>query len=220
MFMNRNSLVFNDLIIDIPKIDEQQYLLLRHVFIVIDKNKTKNKSYYLPTEVFSHMDNENLIELLKTNIKLSIYDKKSQEWYISDIINDIKVEDDKIFFRPATILRDIILEANTSPKNTYVKYLLFNGIRYKPSLLFIDYILTLGGNKLVIDVQDLKEILEMPDMYWNFNALNATVISRIIEDINTKTSYKISYSVEKENIGSRKKKITLTFDYYNRELGK
>jgi plasmid replication initiation protein len=215
--MNKNTIEFNDFILDIPKISKEQYFLLRHILITIEKNINVNKSYFITSSIFKDVPFEELISLLKTNIKLSITDKNKNSWYGSDAINDIEIEDDKIFFRPASILREIVLNSKESSKHAYLKYILFNGIRYKQTLLFIDYMLKKGSNNFTIEVLELKKILELkPTQYKNFNAFNASVIDRIVSDINTKTNYHISYETTKKKNG--KKIISLTFDFFNQDL--
>jgi len=217
MFMNKNTIEFNDFILDIPRISDEQYILLRHTLIAIEKNKKEHNSYYMRLDIFKNMPFNKLITLLKTNIKISITDSKKNNWYGSDVIHDIEVIEDKIFFRPATILREIVFDSKKSSKHAYLKYILFNGIRYKQTLLFIDYMLKLDTNSFTIEVKELKEVLELKEnQYKNFNAFNASVVARIIEDINTKTNYHISYKTTKKKNG--KKIISLEFDFFNQEL--
>lgn len=217
MFMNKNTIEFNDFTLDIPKISKEQYFLLRHVLITIEKNINVNKSYFITSNIFKDMPFDKLVELLKTNIKLSITDKNNNSWYGSDAINDIEIVEDKIFFRPASILREIVLNSKESSKHAYLKYILFNQIRYKQTLLFIDNMLKQKDNHFTIEVAELKKVLELkPTQYKNFNAFNASVIDRIVTDINTKTTYHISYETTKKKNG--KKIISLTFDYFNQDF--
>jgi len=217
MFMNKNTIEFNNFTLDIPKISKEQYFLLRHILITIEKNINVDKSYFITSSIFKDMSFDELVSLLKTNIKLSITDKNKNSWYGSDAINDIEIEEDKIFFRPASILREIVLNSKKSSKHAYLKYILFNGIRYKQTLLFIDFMVKQTSNNFTIEVSELKRVLELkPTQYKNFNAFNASVVARIVEDINTKTNYHISYTTSTKKNG--KKIISLTFDFYNQEL--
>lgn len=217
MFMNKNTIQFNDFTLDIPRISKEQYSLLRHILIAVEKNNKSNKSYYITLDIFNNMPFDELISLLKTNIKLSITYKNKDSWYGSDVISDIEIVKDKIFFRPASILREVVLDSKQSSKHAYLKYILFNGIRYRQTLLFLDYMLKLDTNNFTIEVMELKKVLGLKEeQYKNFNAFNASVIARIIDDINTKTNYHISYIATKKRNG--KKIISLFFDYFNQNL--
>ena len=217
MFMNKNTIEFNDFTLDIPKISKEQYTLLRHILITIEKNQQINNSYYITLNIFKNMSLDKLIELLKLNIKFSISCKKTNSWYGSDVINDIKIVEDKIFFHPASILSEIVLDSKKSSKHAYLKYILFNGIRFKQTLLFLDYMLKLDTNNFTIEVAELKKILELKDsQYHYYSSFNVSVIARIIEDINTKTNYHISYEATKKKEG--KTIISLEFDFFNKGL--
>ena len=218
MFMNKNTIEFKEFNLEIPKITEAQYTLLRHVLFAIEKNVNMGKRYYIRSDILEDLPFDKLVELLKTNLKISITDIKNNTWYGTNVINDIELKEDKIFFRPANILREIILNAKESPRHSYLKYILFNGIRYKQTLLFIDYMLKQKSMRFTIDVQDLKEVLELaPTQYRNFNAFKASVVDRIVEDINSKTTYRITCDTKK--IKNGKRIISLTFEYYKQDIG-
>jgi len=215
--MNKNTIEFNDFTLDIPKLNKEQYMLLRHILITIRKNQQINNSYYITLNIFKNMSLSKIIELLKQNIKLSISCKKTNSWYGTDIVNDIKIVENKIFFRPASIMHEIVLESKKSKKHAYLKYILFNGIRFKQTLLFLDYVIKLDTNNFTIEVAELKKILELKDsQYQYYSSFNASVIARIIEDINTKTNYHISYHTAKKKNG--KTIISLEFCFFNKEL--
>ena len=216
--MNKNTIEFKEFKLDIPKISKEQYVLLRHILMSIEKNSNVNNSYCITSGIIPHMTFIELIELLKTNIKLSIMYTNKNEWYGTDVINDISIVDGKIFFRPATILVEIVQNSKNSKKHAYLKYILFNGIRYKQTLLFLDYMLNLDKNIFTVEVDMLKKILELENQYKNYNAFKGSVIDKIIEDINTKTNFHISFVTEKKKNG--RKIISLTFDYYNMELNR
>ena len=215
--MNKNIIEFDEFTLDIKKINKEQYTLLRQVFMAIEKNRTIDKSYYFLSDIFGKKSFIEVVELLKTNVKLSIIDNKNNEWYGSDMINDIKLIENKIYFRPASILREIVLQSKHSSKHSHLKYILFNGIRYKPSLLFLNYIFNVNEDMFTLSLSELKKIVELKEtQYKNFNALNASVLNRIIDDINTKTTYHIEY--KPNTIPNKKKVISVTFSYYNQDI--
>ena len=217
MLMNKNTIEFDAFTLDIPKVGKDQYTLLRQVFISIEKDRTIDKSYYFISDIFGKKSFSEIVELLKINIKLSITDKRNNEWYGSDVINDIKIIENKIFFRPASILREIVLQSKHSSKHASLKYILFNGIRYKQTLLFLDYMLNSEPCMFTLTLTEFKKIVELKEtQYKNFNALNAAVIDRIIDDINTKTTYCIECTSNRQP--DRKKVISVTFNYFDRNL--
>ena len=217
MSMNKNTIEFNDFTLDIKKINKDQYTILRQVFIAIDKKQMIDNTYYFLSDIFEQKTFDTLIKILKTNVNFSIIDNKNDEWYGSNIINDIKLIKNKIYFRPASILREIILQSKYSPKHSHLKHILFNGIRYKSSLLFLDYMFSLEKNFFTLELLEFKKIVELKEtQYKNFNALKASVIDRIIDDINTKTTYHIE--CKSNTLPNKKKVISVTFNYYNQDI--
>jgi len=213
MIMNKSEIQFNNIVLDIPRIDEQQYKLLRQVMIAIEDNSNVNNSYYIASSIFGDISFLELTKILKTNIKLCIDYKDKEEWYSSDVISDISIKGDKIFFRPANILHEIIAKSKSKNEHSHLKYILFNGIRYKQTLLFLDYMIT-QKNAFTIELEEFKLLVENETNYKHFSSFKATVIQRIIADIITKTSYYITLNHKK----NKDKTITLEFNYFNKEV--
>ncbi|MCF6244358.1 MAG: replication initiation protein [Sulfurovum sp.] len=214
--MNKNTITFGTLIIDVPKLTSDQYLLLRQVLVSIENKNLQNNSYYITSNTFSHLPLLKLQNLLKANVKISFSDNSLKEWYSTDIVSDIRILDDKIFFRPSNMLHEIAVKSKISSKHSYLQYLLFNGIRFKYSLVFLDFLAKQKGT-FVITVKNLKKMLGIEEhKYKNYNAFKKYVILRILDDVNTKTAYDLSVETSTSNNG--KKVISLTFTFFNKGL--
>jgi hypothetical protein len=185
----------------------------------IEKDIQFEKTYYIPSDIFVDLSEDEIRNILKTNIKFSITDLNKNDWCTSNIISDVRHTGDKIFFRPANILREIILNSKNSPKHSYLKYVMFNGIRYKQTLLFLDYILHSKKNNFTLTIEEFKTVVELKiDQYKNYNALRSSVLDRILLDINEKTNYHLKITDITKSKG--RKVIGLIFDYYDKGLGK
>jgi len=213
--MNNNTIQFSKYFIEIPKINANQYLLLRYILMTIEKNKMSTNSYFIERNLFDLKDVE-LEKLLKKNIEVSIKSRVDSSWSNFHVINDIMLKKDKIFFRPANVIREIILKSTSSSELSFLKYILFNGIRHKQTLLLLDYLLKLKNYMFKTTVQNLKKILELEeDQYKNFYALQKSIIDKAVNEINNKTSITIEYSIVRKE---RKKVTELSFKYYTKRL--
>lgn len=218
MLMNVNTINFNSFKIDIPKIDKDQYMLLRLLLRAVEERQTKQSSYFISIDLFPNTTKQKLQNLLKKNIEISVTNKASNTWCNFYVMNDIEISGNKIFFTPAKIIKDIVLESSTTSKKAFLKYILFNGIRHKQTLLLLDYLLRHNKPYFEIEVIELRRILELSkEQYKNFNALKRFVIERAVKEINTKTSINIEYEVTKRE---GRKVTTLSFTYYSKELQK
>lgn len=214
MVMNNNTIQFSQYFIEVPKMHDNQYLLLRYILMTIEKNQTSTSNYFIARNLFDNLDEKELETLLKKNIEITVRSDKS--WSNSHVINDILIKEDKIFFRPANIIREIILQSTSSSKLSFLKYILFNGIRHKQTLLLLDYILKLDDYMFKTTIEDLKKILELrEDQYKNFYALQKSIIDKAIKEINEKTSITIEYTITRKE---RKKVAELSFKYYTKRI--
>lgn len=215
MLMNKNTITFNNFLIEIQKITYDQYSILKYVFMTIEKKQVDNMGYFISIDLFRHMSDKELKLLFKKNIEITVTNKKNKEWFHFNVINDIKIKDSKIYFRAANIVREIILDPNSSSGLSFLKYILFYGIRHKQTLLLLDHIMRLKEFYFDISVDDLKEILELaPNQYTNFSTLRRSVIDKAIIEINNKTSLSVEYVISQKE---RKKVTRLTFKYFTRE---
>ena len=216
MFMNKNTITFNNFLIEIQKITDDQYSLLKYVLMTIEKKQVDDKGYFISIDLFRHMSSKELKLLFKKNIEITVTNKKDKEWFHFNVINDIKMKDSKIYFRAANIVREIILDPNSSSSLSFLKCILFYGIRHNQTLLLLDHILRLKEFYFDISVDDLKEILELaPNQYTNFSTLRRSVIDKAIIEINKKTSLSVEYDISRRK---GKKVIGLTFKYFTREV--
>ena len=199
MNMNENTIKLNNLLLDIPKISTEQHTLLGTILKTIKEEKKSENFYLIASSVFPNLSANKIKELLKENVKFTLTDVERNEWFSVNIINEIRVSDDKVFFRPAHILYDIINASTTPPVYFYLKYVLFNGIRYKQTLLFLNYFSKSGKVDFSIELNNLKGVLEFEKhQYSNFSTFRTSVIDRIVKDINEKTRYKITYKTAKK----------------------
>jgi len=216
MVMNNNRLEFNKTIIEVPKIRDEQYLLLRYILMTIEKTQTDDNSYFINTNLFSSFSTEELYILLKRNIEITVIDKEDGTWMNFHVINDIILKKDKIFFRPANIVRANILNKNTKSSITFLNYILFNGIKHKQTLLLLDYIVKLTEYTFELTIIDFKKLLELKvDQYKNFHQLEEHIIKRALKEINEKTAITLNYEVTRKE---RKKVVGLTFSYFKKDL--
>jgi len=216
MLMNINSIEFKKFEIAVPKLSKDQYMLLRTLFMSIQspKNNTKD-GLFMSVDLFQNQNQKQLQDLLKKNIEITVTNKETQSWTCFHVINDIAIEDQKIFYTPAKIIQEIIDESDKkSQKKSFLKYILFNGIRYKQTLLLIDYILKQDKPFFEISIIDLKKVFELTeDQYKNFSTFRNSVINRVIKEITDKTSLSVKYEITKRE---RKKIVELSFNYYMR----
>ncbi len=216
MVMNNNTIQFSQYFIEVPKMHDNQYLLLRYILMTIEKNQTSTSSYFIARNLFDNLDEKELETLLKKNIEITVRSRVDKSWSNFHVINDILIKEDKIFFRPANIIREIILQSTSSSKLSFLKYILFNGIRHKQTLLLLDYILKLDDYMFKTTIEDLKKILELrEDQYKNFYALQKSIIDKAIQEINEKTSITIEYTITRKE---RKKVAELSFKYYTKRI--
>ncbi len=191
-------------------------MLLRLLLRAIEERQTKQSSYFISIDLFPNITKQKLQNLLKKNIEFSVTNKAANTWCNFYVMNDIEICENKIFFTPAKIIKDIVLESNASSKKAFLKYILFNGIRHKQTLLILNYLLRLNKNYFEIEVIELRRVLELTkDQYKNFNALKKFVIERAVKEINEQTSITTAYQVVKRE---GRKVTTLSFTYYSKEL--
>jgi len=212
MFMNKNKIEFDKFAIEFPRINETLSLILENIFSVIKKDIKQNNLYFIPLSDFGDMPFDEVLMLFKKNIQLSIFDKVDNSWYLSNVINDINIKENKIFFRPSSILYEILLKTQNRDKFFYTECMLLKQIRFKPTLLFLYFLEKQENNIFTLDVSELKKVLEIEThKYKNFNAFNVSVIARMIKEINEKTEYNVSYYANNKNNG--KKIFSVSFEF-------
>lgn len=215
MVMNNNTISFRDFTIEVPKIDEDQYILLRLILLAIEKKQTKLDRHYikaclLPANLLKDMD-----DLLGKNIQIKVANKIGDSTYFFYVMNDIELTKEFLLFIPAKIVKEIIEESTTSSKKSFLKYILFHGIRSKQTLLFLDYLLKRNEPRFEISVEELRGIFELKDKYKNFNSLQKFVIQRAIEEINANTNIAIDHKITKKD---RRKVTHLAFTYFSKSI--
>jgi plasmid replication initiation protein len=214
--MNVNTINFNSFQIEIPKISKEQYFLLRLLLKAVEERQIKQNSYFISIDLFQKTSKKKLQNLLQNNIEIIVKNKASGNWCWFSVMNNIEITKDKIYFTPATVIKEIILESHTSSKKAFLKYILFNGIRHKQTLLLLDYILKLNKSFFEISIKDLRIVFELQlDQYKNFNSLKNFVIERAVKEINEKTSLNIEYEITKKE---GRKVIAVSFTYYSKEI--
>lgn len=214
MLMNINTIEFKNFLITVPKLDNNQYTLLRQLLLSIQKNNYENNMHFMSINLFPRINDKELKKLLKKNIEITVVNKETKVWSNFHVINDIEIDKNKIYFTPAKLIREIIQTSEKNTKKSFLKYILFNGIRFKQTLLLIDYILKQEKSFFEISVSDLKKIFEFSeDKYKNYNTFKVRVIDRAVKEINEKTSLYVEYEVTKK-IG--KKIENLMFKFYNK----
>jgi len=208
--MNINTIEFRDFFITVPKLNKQQYLLLRYLPIAI--NNKSDSTYFMDADLFS-LEKKDLQNLLKKNIEITVVSKTRESWSIFNVLNDIEIKDGRIYFTPAKIIKEIITESISSPKNSYLKYILLNGIRRKQTLLLIDYLVKLDNQGYFkITVVNLKHIFELQEtQYKNWYAFKTSILDKVVNEINERTNYFISYEIAQT--GSKRKVVELLFNY-------
>lgn len=214
MLMNMNAIEFNSFLITVPKLDSKQYMLLRHLLSSIQNPHDQNNVFFMSINLFPNMDENELKALLKRNIEITVVNKKTGVWSNFHVINDIEINKDRIYFTPAKLIREIVDASERSQKKSFLRYILFNGIRFKQTLLLIDHILKQPKPFFEVSVSDLKKIFELSEeTYKNYNTFKVRVIDKAVKEINEKTSLRVEYNVT----GKKGKKIEkLTFEFYDK----
>lgn len=214
MLMNMNTIEFNSFLITVPKLDSKQYMLLRHLLSSIQNPHAENDVFFMSINLFPNMDENELKKLLKRNIEITVVNKKTGVWSNFHVINDIEINNDRIYFTPAKLIREIVDASERSQKKSFLRYILFNGIRFKQTLLLIDHILKEPKPFFEVSVSDLKKIFELSEeTYKNYNTFKVRVIDKAVKEINEKTSLRVEYNVT----GKKGKKIEkLTFEFYDK----
>jgi plasmid replication initiation protein len=217
MVMNNNTISFRDFKIEVPKIDEDQYILLRLILLAIEKKQIKLDRHYieaclLPANLLKDMD-----DLLSKNIQIKVDSKIGDSTYFFYVMNDIELTKEFLLFIPAKIVKEIIEESTTSSKKSFLKYILFHGIRSKQTLLFLDYLLKRNEPRFEISIEDLRVIFELEEKYKNFNSLQKFVIQRAIDEINANTNIAVDHKITKKD----GRKVThLAFTYFSKSINR
>lgn len=214
MLMNVNTIKFKNFLITIPKLDDKQYMLLRYLLSSIQKKQVENDVFFMSISLFPNIKQIELKELLKQNIEITVINKETDTWSNFYVINDIEIKKDRIYFTPARIIKEIVHASEKSTKKSFLRYMLFNGIRLKHTLLLIDFILNQETSYFEISVTDLKKVFELEDwQYINYYAFKVKVIDRAVKEINEKTSLYVEYRISKKEW---KKVVNLMFTFYDR----
>ncbi len=215
MLMNNNTISFNSFEIEVPKIDKDQYILLRLLLVAIEEKQIKSGQYFISISSFPKEIKKRLSPLLEENIKIKVVNKASGSLCFFYVVNDIELTKEDFLFTPAKIIREIIEESHTNNKRAFLKYILFHGIRSKSTLLFLDYLLKRDEAFFEISIKELRKVFEIKDKYKNFNSLKKHVIERAINEINENTNIKVGFEITQRE----GRKITdLSFTYFSKDI--
>ncbi|MDY0215308.1 MAG: RepB family plasmid replication initiator protein [Bacilli bacterium] len=216
--MNKNTIVLPTCSIEIQKLTIEQFQLLRLIQkVMIFNKKNEYGKYTIELSEFGNLKLPKILQVIRENLQIVIQNKTyngqlCNNYECTFILNDIQIKDEILEFRPADILVDIIQnQKKLNSKMRHLQNILFNGIRNKQALLFIDFLLSKTPQQskqiISISIDEFKKILELDnDVSYKPYGFKKFVLDRIFTEINQKTQLDIFYDENTAPVGGTNSK--------------